>query len=338
MYEDHTIGVVVPAYNEAPFVGDVIATIPSFVDRVYAIDDCSSDETFAEMRRVAADWNDRSEGPTVRTTRHDRNRGVGGAIKTGYLQARDERTDVTVVVAGDGQMELEILDQLVDPIVQGDADYVKANRFLSSDDIAKMPAHRRVGNRILDVLTRVASGYWETGDPQSGYTAISLDALEAIDVEDLYEYYGYCNELLVRLNASGCRVVDVPRPVTYGEEDSGIDLRSYVPFVSAMLLRNFLWRLRARYLSRRLPDVPALYAVGGACVSLGVATLLSSDEDRSTVLRPAVQLPLGLLSTLTAMALDRQHNAQLNGQNPSPSESEPTPRNQQLSPTETGAE
>lgn len=310
MYEGHTIGVVVPAYDEEGFVGDVIESVPGHVDRVYAVDDDSTDGTRAEMRRAAATWNERDEGPTVAVVGHTRNRGVGGAIKTGYRRALADRVDVTVVMAGDGQMEVEIFDRLLDPIVDGEAEYVKANRFMSADELDGMPPLRRVGNRMLEWLTRIASGYWATGDPQSGYTAISLSALETIDLDGLYEYYGYCNELLVRLNAHECRVVDVPRPVTYGEEESGIALGSYVPRVSAMLARSFLWRLRTRYLDRRVRDVPALYALGCLAFVLAAVAGLSGRTDRS-----GRYLGVSVLSVLAAMLRDRARNVRLDERN-----------------------
>lgn len=315
MYNGQTIAVVVPAYDEEGFVGDVIQSVPTCVDRVYAVDDDSNDATFQEMRAAAATWNDRADGPTVETVRHEENRGVGGAIKTGYQRARDDRVDVTVVMAGDGQMEVEIFDRLLDPIVDGDAAYVKANRFVSADDIHGMPGFRRFGNRILEFLTRIASGYWSTGDPQSGYTAISLEALDTVAIDELYEYYGYCNELLVRLNAHEFSIVDVPRPVTYGEEESGISLGSYVPRVSAMLLRSFLWRLRVRYLENRVRDVPGLYALG-CCGIVVVATARAlGRSDRTANLAGG-----SVVALLVAMLLDRARNSHLDDVNASPVE------------------
>ena len=312
MYEGHTIGVVVPAYNEAGFVGDVIESVPTYVDRVYVVDDQSTDDTYEEIRHAAETWAGRESGPKVVTIRHRENRGVGGAIKSGYQRARDDEIDVTVVMAGDGQMEVEIFERMLDPIVNGDADYVKANRFMSSKQIDGMPLLRRVGNRLLELLTKIASGYWSTGDPQSGYTAISLEALRAVDVDDLYEFYGYCNELLVRLNVNELRVVDVPRPVTYEDEDSGISLRSYVPRVSAMLLSNFVWRLRARYVDRGVRDVPALYGLGVASgLALVVHLLIGGSNDSSRRVSAKTLFLVGVLSTLGAMFLDRARNDHL---------------------------
>ncbi len=312
MYDNTKVAVVVPAYDEAPFVRDVVESVPPFVDHVYAVDDCSTDDTYAEMRRAAETWAERATGPTVHTIQHDRNRGVGGAIKTGYLRALEDRVGVTVVAAGDGQMDLGMVERLVEPVANGEADYVKGNRFLSPDDIDQMPPLRRVGNRMLEGLTWVASGYWSAGDPQNGYTAISLSALEAIDVADLYEDYGYCNELLVRLNAGECRVVDVPQPSSYGEEESGIVLRTYVPLVSAMLARNFLWRLRVRYLERRIRDVPGLYALGAVCGLLAALRRTRRLLDRRTD-RSAPLAVVSVLSVLVAMVLDWARNQHLTG-------------------------
>ncbi|MFC6755532.1 glycosyltransferase family 2 protein [Halomicroarcula sp. GCM10025894] len=242
-YDGATVAVVVPAYNESGLVGGVIETVPDYVDRVYVVEDGSTDDTWDEIRVTARRINAEatSEGAFDRRVvpiRHEENRGVGGAIKTGYLAARDDRIDVTAVMGGDAQMRPELLAGVIDPIVADEADYVKGNRLLNADHREGMPRFRYVGNRILTWLTRIASGYWTIGDPQNGYTAISLHALETAGIEEMYEYYGYCNDLLVRCNVAGLRVMDIPRPANYGEEESHIDYRSYVPKVSVMLFRG----------------------------------------------------------------------------------------------------
>jgi len=193
MYRNHTIGVVVPAYNEEGFVGEVIETLPDYVDRIYVVDDCSTDGTWAEIRRHAVIMNDQvsltdSEGQTVTANgesntvfdrrvvpiRHKENRGVGGAIKTGYLRAREDEIDITTVIAGDGQMDPNLLPRFLDPIADGTVEYTKGNRLPSEEYRSEMPRFRLIGNAVLTVLTRIASGYWRMMDPQNGYTAISL--------------------------------------------------------------------------------------------------------------------------------------------------------------------
>lgn len=302
MYRDHTIGVVVPAYNEEGFVGTVIDTVPQYVDRVYVVDDASTDGTWGEMQDHAhranehaaeigtvdadddtgpPDTRDRSSrameadggllyDPRVVTIQHEQNRGVGGAIKTGYQRALEDELDITAVMGGDGQMDPDILHRFLDPIVDGDADYAKGNRLLYKEYRRGMSKWRFIGNSILTFLTKIASGYWKTMDPQNGYTAISQYALENVGISGMYEYYGYCNDLLVKLNAKGMRVADVAMPAVYGDEESSIKYSSYIRQVSVMLLQNFLWRLKVKYLVLDFHPLALFYYFGAGTASLGV--------------------------------------------------------------------
>jgi len=341
MYRGRSVGIVVPAYNEEGFVGDVIETLPEYADRVYVVDDCSTDDTWQEILRSARRVNESSAIPAtdggaasevprapsaqqsdgaadadqlVVPIQHEENRGVGGAIKTGYERAREDEIEITAVMGGDGQMDPEILDRLLDPIVEDRADYVKGNRLLDPEDREEMPTFRLIGNGILSVLTKIASGYWKIGDPQNGYTAISLDALESAPIEDMYEYYGYCNDLLVKLNACELRVADVPVPSRYDDEESHISYEEYIPKVSGMLLSNFLWRLRVKYLARDFNPLVFLYALGAAGSLAGLARSLRNaapvgdDEPRPSGL-PVVLL--GALSLVLAMIFDMRANEDL---------------------------
>lgn len=258
MYRNQKIGVVIPAYDEEEFVGDVIETVPAFADRIYPIDDGSTDRTWEIIQRRARRENAAiasAEADGVRSdrrvvpVRHESNRGVGGAIKTGYHRAYEDGMDVVAVAAGDGQMDLDDLDRLLDPIVDGRADYTKGNRFSDRSCRREMSAWRFAGNVVLTVLTRIASGYWHLSDSQNGYTAISREALDAIDIDDFYEDYGFCNDLLVKLNVCGLQVVDVPMAAKYGDEESYIRYRRFIPKLSFLLVRTLVWRLRKKYLS-----------------------------------------------------------------------------------------
>lgn len=302
MYEEHIIGVVIPAYNESGFVGDVIETLPPFVDRVYAIDDCSTDDTWPEMKAAAGRVNDSIEdrdaafSERVVCIQHESNAGVGGAIKTGYLRAREDGIDVTAVMAGDGQMDPGRLERIIKPVVRGEADYAKGNRFIKTEHHAEMPKHRYVGNLLLTYLTKIATGYWDVSDPQMGYTAISHEALSGTDIENMYEFYGYCNDLLVRLSAAGYRVADVPAPVTYDEETSHISYRSYIPLVSFMLLRTFLWRILVRRHSPVETIRTGLYLGGAAGVFVGIVSMLRSKRSIRLPIAGVVLLVGGMIS------------------------------------------
>ncbi|AFO58937.1 glycosyltransferase family 2 protein [Natrinema sp. J7-2] len=350
MYRGASVGVVIPAYNEEGFVGDVIREMPAYVDRMYVIDDRSTDGTGAEIReaaredalenagrvdeggeRLAADGgasalaNRATVGDAIGRVvpiEHRENRGAGGAIKTGYLAALADGVDATVTVDADGQMDLSQMQRLLDPIVAGDAEYAKGNRLLSREYRAAMPRFRLVGNATLTVLTKIASGYWKTMDPQNGYTAISHDALAAIDVPALYEYYGYCNDLLVKLNVHGMHVADVAMPAVYGDEESSITYSRYVPKVSLLLLRDFLWRLRTKYLVLDFHPLALLYLFGAATAAtavLGAGTSLGAVLSSSGVpaLRVATSLLLfvaGIGVLLFAMVFDMAENEPLETQ------------------------
>jgi glycosyltransferase involved in cell wall biosynthesis len=241
MYRGKSIGVVVPAYNEELLIAKVIQTMPDYVDRIYVIDDCSTDRTF----EVAAEYRRDSR---LKLTRHRNNKGVGAAIVTGYQQALKDGVDITAVMAGDNQMDPNQLLKLLDPLVEGAADYCKGDRLSRSELTKGMSKWRRTGNVILTRLTRVSSGYWTLQDPQNGYTAIKKEILTRLDLNEIYPRYGYCNDLLTKLNVLGAKVRDVQIPARYGEEKSKIKYGNYIRKVSLLLVRNFFWRITHKYI------------------------------------------------------------------------------------------
>jgi glycosyltransferase involved in cell wall biosynthesis len=243
MYRKLRVAVVVPAFNEARAIVDAVATIPAIVDHVIVIDDASGDDTGARAQGCGDD--------RVEVIRHPANRGVGAALVTGYRRALALDCDVVAVMAGDGQMDPADLPALLDPIVDGDADYVKGNRFLHPDVWSAMPRARIVGNLVLSAATRVTSGYRHVFDSQCGYTAASRAALEAVDLDALFPRYGYPNDLLSRFHAAGVRVVDVRvRPVYGPHWHSGINLSTALHPIPWVLLRSWTTRIAAETRAR----------------------------------------------------------------------------------------
>ena len=266
MFRGRVVAVVIPACNEADKIAATIRSVPGFVDHVLVVDDGSRDATAAIARRAArrAAGRERGAGRSasdplaprsgervrergrVEVIVHDRNRGVGAAIVTGYARALALGAQATAVMAGDGQMDPADLAPLLAPVVTGEADYAKGNRFAWPGGWRTMPPVRLVGGALLSWLTRLASGYRQIGDSQCGYTVASRQALSAIGA-DLRARYGYPNDLLVRFAAARLRVVDVPvRPVYGPNWRSGLSpLRVALP-IAWLLLRGFCRRLSSR--------------------------------------------------------------------------------------------
>ena len=312
MLEGKRVAVVVPAHDEERLVVDTLAGIPDVVDRVFVIDDASSDRT-AEAVTGAADGR-------VELIRHEENRGVGAAIVAGYRRALEEAVDVTCVMAADNQMDPSELAGLVEPVARGEVEYAKANRLFSGEAWTVIPRTRFFGNAVLSLLTKIASGYWHVADSQAGYTAISLDALRRLDLGRIYPRYGFPNDMLVHLNVQNARVRDVPsRPIYDVGEDSGIRLRSVVPRISWLLFKGFWWRMAQKYVIRDFHPLVFFYAFGTLMTLAGlvlgvieVALRVAGNAiTPATIVLVAVLLIAGLQLTLFAMWFDMEANKDL---------------------------
>jgi glycosyltransferase involved in cell wall biosynthesis len=312
MLEGKRVAVVVPAYDEEHLVAETLQGIPDFVDRVYVVDDASRDGTGEAAARVG--------DARVEVLRHERNRGVGAAIVSGYRRALEEGVDVTCVMAADNQMDPAELHALVEPVARGEAEYAKANRLFSGEAWTVIPRSRYLGNAILSLLTKIASGYWHVADSQAGYTALSLDALRRLDLERLYPRYGFPNDMLVHLNVQNARVRDVPsRPIYDVGERSGIRLRTVVPRISWLLFKAFWWRLGQKYVIRDFHPLVFFYAFGVLMTVAGVVLgavevvlrLLGNQIPAATIVLVAVLFIAGLQLTLFAMWFDMEANKDL---------------------------
>jgi len=242
MFKGKSVCVVVPAHNEETQIAGVLETMPEYVDHIVVVDDRSSDKTVAIVESCL------QKDPRIKLIKHEKNQGVGGAIASGYKWARDNSIDVTAVMAGDGQMDPKDLENIVKPIVNGEADYSKGNRLFFGDAWNMIPHYRYLGNAFLSLLTKIASGYWHIADSQSGYTAISLLCLQRINLDAIYKNYGMPNDLLIKLNQFDFRVQDVhTRPVYNIGEKSGIRIHKVIPKISWLLFKGFWRRLFFKY-------------------------------------------------------------------------------------------
>jgi glycosyltransferase involved in cell wall biosynthesis len=257
MYKEKNVAVIVPCYNEETQILRVIETMPNYVDFIVTINDHSTDKT-VEVIESCIKTDER-----IILLKHDVNKGVGGSIETGYVWARNKGMDVAVVMAGDGQMDPDDLTKLLDPVIDEKIDYVKGNRLFTGEAFQKIPKIRYFGNSVLSLFTKIASGYWHIADSQCGYTAINKKTLQIVDWGRMYKRYGQPNQLLVMLNVLNFRVRDVPvRPVYGVGEKSGIKLRKIIFTMSYLLLKNFLWRLKEKYIIRDFHPLVFFYLLG----------------------------------------------------------------------------
>jgi len=242
MYQGYKLAIVVPAYNEESLIAETLKSMPPEADLIYVIDDASTDAT----RQIVQTF----VNGQIKLLGNSHNQGVGAAIVAGYKKVLADGMDITIVMAGDNQMDRKYLPELLAPLIEGKADYAKGSRLLKPEHHKGMSKWRFFGNWVLTLLTKIASGYWKVEDPQNGYTAITRTALRRIDLNKIYPRYGYCNDLLVKLNIAGCQVCDVPIPACYGREKSKIRYGKYIATVAPLLLRGFLLRLKRKYLDR----------------------------------------------------------------------------------------
>lgn len=314
MLNNKTIAVVVPCYNEETQIGQVIETMPGFVDRIIIIDDKSKDNTAEVIRSYMIQGNESSikienilnrevenrynradmvvqelqkeeikyytphivennspESERIILIRHEVNAGKGAGIATGYKWAKDHGIDCTATMDGDGQMDPGELESICKPIVDENIDYVKGNRLIHRSALLVIPKLRYLGNSILSILTKLASGYWQVSDTQTGYTAISNKALNAIRLHEIYKSYGYPNDMLVKLNIAFCTLREVEiKPVYDIGEQSKMKIMKVIPTVSWLLFRSFFKRLWHKYLFRNFHPLFILYHLAFA---IGIALI-----------------------------------------------------------------
>jgi len=254
MYRDNRIHVIVPAFNVAGHISDVLKGIPPFVDAITVVDDCSTDQT---ADRVSASGDRR-----VTLIRHEVNQGVGGAMITGFKEALQHPDSIVVKMDGDGQMDPAYLPDLLDPIIDRQCDYAKGNRFLFHRELETMPKHRLAGNFALTFLTKLASGYWNVFDPQNGYIAVSSRILKLLDFDRLSKRYFFENDMLIHLNIFNFRVHDIPIPALYGNEKSSMNIGAILLSFPFYLFRRYWYRFYRKHVLRDFSPV-ALFMLTG---------------------------------------------------------------------------
>lgn len=257
------VAVVIPCYKVKRHVLGVIGAIGPEVDAIYCVDDACPQGSGAHVEA-------NNQDARVRVVRHRDNQGVGGATLTGYVRAHRDGADIIVKIDGDGQMDPTILSRFLAPIVRGEADYCKGNRFWNLSTIHHMPWLRRVGNLALSFMAKASTGYWDTFDPTNGYTAIHAKLVPNLPVAAISKRYFFETDLLFRLNTVRAVVVDIPMDAKYGDEVSNLRVSRILGEFAFKHMRNFTKRIFYRYFLRDLSIASFELLAAIAFLSFGV--------------------------------------------------------------------
>ncbi len=302
------VGVVIPAYRVAQHIERVVRGVPAWVHTIIVVDDKSPDDTAERVERLA--------DARVALVRHTENQGVGGAVATGFTEALRRGLDIVVKMDGDDQMDPAHMSRLIAPLVAGEADMTKGNRYSSLGSIKEMPLIRIVGNAGLTFLVKLASGYWNLFDPANGYLALRTATFDRVSIERLPRRYFFESGLLIELGIQRAVVKDVTIPARYGDERSSLSVtRTLVGFPPRLmwgLLRRIFWR----YFVHDFTVVSLFLALGLPMLvfgtAFGIGLWLNSQATNvytapGLVMLAAMPIILGVQLLLQAIVLDIQN-------------------------------
>jgi glycosyltransferase involved in cell wall biosynthesis len=300
-----SIAVVIPCYKVQDSVADVISKIGPEVSKIYAVDDACPQTSYLALLNCT--------DTRLIVLRNDSNLGVGGAVMRGYAQAIEDNMDIVVKIDGDGQMDPALVPIFIAPILRGDADYTKGNRFYELEQIHRMPVLRVIGNAGLSFITKVSSGYWDIFDPTNGYTAIHTSVLQKLPLQKISKRYFFESDMLFRLNIIRAVVEDISMDASYGDEISGLKVHKVFFEFIFKNTTNFLRRIFYNYYLRDMSVASFELPFGVALFSFGVifglhnwylATIGGPATTAGTVMLSALPIIGGFQLILAFLAYD----------------------------------
>jgi glycosyltransferase involved in cell wall biosynthesis len=306
LLENHTIAVVIPSFKVSNQVLSVLEEIGPEVDKIYVVDDACPEGSGRLVQTKCLD-------SRVEVLFHETNLGVGGATKTGYTKALQLGFDIVVKLDGDGQMDPSLIKQIVGPIVRGQADYVKGNRFDKIEDLKQMPKVRIFGNAVLSLVSKVSTGYWNITDPTNGFTAIHKSVLRELQLPKISNDYFFESDMLFRLSIGGAVVKDLSIAATYGSEESNLRVWKTIRDFPMKYFRNFNKRIFYSYYLRELNIASLELPAGILLFMFGVYFGLTRWADAAsngipatagTVMLSAVPVILGFQLILAFVSYD----------------------------------
>ncbi|MCT7527177.1 glycosyltransferase family 2 protein [Aliarcobacter cryaerophilus] len=299
------ISVVIPSYKVSKYILDVIKDIPEFVNHIIIVDD-KCPQNSGQIAKTSTD-------NRVIICYHEKNLGVGGAVVTGYKKALELNSDIVIKIDGDGQMDVNYMQKLIQPILDGKADYTKGNRFTDFKALRAMPKVRLFGNSGLSFLVKAASGYWNLMDPTNGYTAINKHALEELDLDNIAKRYFFESDMLINLNIENAVVVDVEIPAKYGDEESSLSITKTLVGFPPKLFKGLCKRIFLKYFIYDFNMLSLYLVVGLPMLFFGIvfgsikwieAIVSNIETSTGTIMLAVLPIILGTQFILQAIQID----------------------------------
>jgi dolichol-phosphate mannosyltransferase len=307
--ESARIAVVIPCYRVSRHVLDVIARIGPDADRIFVVDDACPEHTGDLVERECSD-------ARVAVLRHPENRGVGGAMVTGYRAALEAGAHIVVKVDGDGQMDPLLIPRFTQPLIQGVADYTKGNRFYDLESLRTMPRVRLFGNAMLSLVNKISSGYWDVMDPTNGFTAIHHTVLRRLPLAKMDPGYFFESDMLLRLYTLRAVVREVPMTARYQDESSSLRVGWVLATFPLKYLRATFKRIFYSYFLRDFNagtlQLIGAVLIGGAGTVYGIAKWVTSIRSgipatSGEVMIAALPVLVGVQFLLAALQFDIQN-------------------------------
>ena len=299
------ISVVIPSYKVTEYILDVIKDIPEFVNHIIVVDD-KCPQNSGQIAKNSSD-------SRVIVCYNEKNLGVGGAVITGYKKALELNSDIVIKIDGDGQMDVNYMQKLIQPILDGKADYTKGNRFTDFKALRAMPKVRLFGNSGLSFLVKAASGYWNLMDPTNGYTAINKHALEELDLDNIAKRYFFESDMLINLNIENAVVVDVEIPAKYGDEESSLSITKTLVGFPPKLFKGLCKRIFLKYFIYDFNMLSLYLVVGLPMLFFGIvfgsikwieAIVSNIETSTGTIMLAVLPIILGTQFILQAIQID----------------------------------
>ncbi|HEY5967404.1 MAG TPA: glycosyltransferase family 2 protein [Chitinophagaceae bacterium] len=302
-----TISVVIPCYNVANHIEEVIKQLPAEVSWIIAVNDCSRDDTEKILLCL------KNSNSKIVFINHEVNQGVGGAMLTGFKKSLELNSDITIKMDGDNQMDSSLIPKLIKPIIENKADYTKGNRFRDFKALKKMPAIRRIGNLGLSFMIKVASGYWNIFDPNNGFIAISNEMLKTINFSKIHKRYFFESSMLIELYHADAVIQEIPMKARYGNEVSHLSLTRTLFGFPPKLLKAFIRRIFLKYFMFDF-NIASVYILFGLPFFLlgsvyGIINFVKYAKENvvaptGTVVIPTLLIILGFQLLLSAVNYD----------------------------------